>query len=62
MTVEKAKSLIKGDYITYNSLKYKVLYIKEHWNVHTNELQITIKCSRQNETLWLDNEFVELYP
>ena len=62
MTVEEAKCLIKGDYVIYNGLKYKVLHIKELRNSHTNELLITIKCNRRNETLWLNNEFVELYP
>lgn len=59
MTVEEAKKLNKGDHILYNGLEYKVLHTKRHRSVSTNELFVTIKCSRQNEILWLDNEFVD---
>ena len=60
MTIDEAKSLNKGDYIIYNNLKYKVLHTKEQRSSHTNELYVNIKCSRQNETLWLSNKFAEL--
>lgn len=60
MTLEEARNLNKGDYILYNGLKYKLLHVKEHRNAHTNELCITIKCSRQNEIIWLNSELIEV--
>lgn len=60
MTVDEAKSLNKGDYVFYNDLKYKVLHTKEHRSAHTNELYISIKCKRGNETVWLNNKLAEL--
>lgn len=61
MTVEEARSLNKGDYVFYNHLKYKVLHTKEHRDAHTNEVFISIKCSRKNETVWLSNKFAEVH-
>ena len=58
MTVEEAKSLNKGDNILYKGMQYKVLHIKECRSAHTNEVYVSIKCKRQNETWWLMNEFV----
>lgn len=60
MTVKEAKSLVKGDYVFYNGIKYKVVNTKECRSVRTNEIYINIKCSRQNEIIWIDNKFVEL--
>lgn len=60
MTLEEARNLNNGDYILYNGLKYKALHVKEHRNAHTNELCVTIKCSRQNETIWLSSELIEV--
>jgi hypothetical protein len=60
MTIEEAKELNNGDYVFYNGFKYKVLHIKEHRDAHTNEPYVTVKCSRNNETIWLNNKFVEL--
>lgn len=60
MTVEEAKDLIKGDYIFYNNKRYKVLHIKECTSAATNEIYMSIKCSRQNEILWLNNKFAEI--
>lgn len=57
MTVEEAKLLNKGDYVFYKDIKYKVLHTKECRHAHTNEIYISIKCKRQNETLWLMNKF-----
>ena len=57
MTVNEAKKLNKGDYILYNGLKYKVLNTKECRSASTNEIYVSIKCCRQNETLWLFNKF-----
>lgn len=59
MTIEEAKSLVKGDYVFYNGIKYKVMNTKEHRSAQTNEIYVNIKCSRQNEIIWVDNKFVE---
>lgn len=61
MKINEAKLLKKGDFITYNNTKYKVLHIKELRHAHTNEPYIDIKCSKGNETMWVNNKLVELY-
>lgn len=59
MTVEEARKLNKGDYISYKSKRYKVLHIKEARAHDTNEVYVSIKCTRKTETLWLPNSFAE---
>ena len=59
MTTNEAKLLKRGDFIVYSNLKYKVLNIKECRNAHTNEIFVNIKCSRQNEIIWLSNNFAD---
>ena len=59
MTTNEAKFLKKGDFIIYRNLKYKILNIKEYRNAHTNEIFVNIKCRRQNEIIWLSNDFAD---
>ena len=59
MTTNEAKLLKRGDFIVYRNLKYKVLNIKECRNAHTNEIFVNIKCRRQNEIIWLSNDFAD---
>ena len=59
MTISEAKLLNKGDFVGYRNLKYKVLSIKECRSAHTNEPFINIKVRRQNETMWLSNDFAD---
>ena len=59
MTVNEAKRLNKGDIVFYNNLQYKVLSTKECRAADTNEIYVSIKCKRQNETLWLNNKLTK---
>ena len=58
MTVEEARTLNKGDCVFYKGNPYKVLHTKECRSAHTNEVYVSIKCKKQNDTWWLMNELV----
>lgn len=59
MTIEEAKKLNSGDYVTFDGRKYKVVNIKERRAALSNEIYIEIKCQRGTNVMWTSNKWVD---